>query len=67
MTINQVLDKADTLTQSQLVHMAQLCQIEIDNYLICIENYSSERMERYGKSCLARLQERKRVFTSLIN
>ena len=66
MTINQVLDKADTLTQSQLVHMAQLCQIEIDNYLICIENYSSERMKHYGKPCLARLQERKRVFTSLI-
>jgi hypothetical protein len=66
MTINQALDKAETLTQSQLAHMEQLCQVEIDNYLICIENYPPERMERYGKPCLARLIERKRIFTSLI-
>lgn len=66
MTINQALDKIDTLTQSQLVHMEQLCQVEIDNYLICIENYPPERMEKYGKPYLALLQERKKAFTGRI-
>lgn len=49
----------ENLTHDKLNHLIQLAQVEIDNYQKAIENYPPERMERYGKPHLRKLEKTK--------
>ena len=44
------------MTLDNLEHRIQLKQFEIDNYNACIRNYPPDRLDRYGKPYLQRLE-----------
>ena len=56
------LEKIKTLTMAELDHRIQLMDYEIEYYKLCIQNYPPERMEKYGKPYLKKLEEQKQVF-----
>jgi len=43
-------------TQAQLQHLLQLAKDQVERYARAIENYQPRRMEMYGRSYQARLQ-----------
>jgi hypothetical protein len=54
------------LSLSQLKHVLQLSQIQIDNYKRCIVNYSPEKMKRSGNPCLLQLIKTREKITKKI-
>jgi hypothetical protein len=56
------LNRLDKLDQKQIRQMIQQLDAEIANYRIAIQNYSPDRLERYGNPFLARLQVQRQLF-----
>jgi hypothetical protein len=50
--------RRETLSQNELLRLKQALLDEILKYREAIRGYSSEKMERYGKPHLAKLEER---------
>ena len=67
MNIHTALKKIDKLSKHQLDHMIQLCEIEIVNNNLCVENYSPDDMKKYGIPHLKRLENHKKQFEDAKN
>ena len=55
------------LDAEQLKHAIQLSDVAIDNYKVCIKNYSEYKLEKYGDPYLKKLQERHQKFVDRLN
>ncbi len=65
MTIETALGKIDALTECELKHCIQRIDEEINYYYICIKNYNSERLKKYGLPYLKRLEDKRKRFTEI--
>jgi len=62
MNIRTGIKKLKKLSVPDLNHMIQLCEIDIKNYEIIIENYPPDRIEKYGQPYLKILKQNKSTF-----
>lgn len=55
MNIYNAIERVEDLDQTELKHCLQLIDVEIARYEQIIRNYSTEKMEKYGRPMLDRL------------
>jgi hypothetical protein len=62
MNIHTALEKIESLTKGELLHCIQRMDIEIENYKVCMRNYTEYKMKRFGLPYMIKLKKQKKQF-----